>query len=163
MLGNLQELQLPMDLMTETNLSDIFGFFRKCHCPKLEKIFTQVGFLLISILSRYGIKRVSLSFSIWIAATKGTKDPSFKMFLRVPSGEPPLSCDFCSLKVTKMNNFKSSKNEIDLQYSNTWFWLLHKKWMFHSGRIIVLPCSWIFWRKHHPMQRLQYVWCFRRF
>lgn len=88
-LGNLQELQLLMDLMTETNLSDIIGFFKKCHCTKLQKIFIELPTC--------------------------SKDPSPEMYLKVPSGEElPGRCDFSSLRIIKMNNFNNYRSELEL-------------------------------------------------
>lgn len=74
-LPNLQVLQLIMELMTETNLSDVYGFFRNCHCPNLEKLFIELPI--------------------------GGKDPSLKMFLQM-SEEEPLGCDFSNLQTIKM-------------------------------------------------------------
>ncbi|XP_020275912.1 uncharacterized protein LOC109850322 [Asparagus officinalis] len=77
-----------MGIMTETSLSDIISFFKKCHCPKLEKVFIELS--------------------------AGTKDPALKIFLKAPSDEAPIICDFRSLKIVKMNNFNSYKNEMEL-------------------------------------------------
>ena len=41
---NLRELQLLMGMMTDDNLMDVFGFFRLCECPRLEKLFIEVGY-----------------------------------------------------------------------------------------------------------------------
>lgn len=40
---NLKELQLLMGMMTNDNLMDIYGFFRLCKCPRLEKLYIEVG------------------------------------------------------------------------------------------------------------------------
>ncbi|KAH7660874.1 RNI-like protein [Dioscorea alata] len=86
--NNLKELRMEMELMTETNLSDIYDFFRKCHCPNLD----QVSIELPNSCSR---------------------DPSLKIFLKV-SAEKPMDCELGKLKTVKMKSFKGHKNEMEL-------------------------------------------------
>lgn len=47
---NLVELQLLMAMMADSNLSDIYGFFKYCPCPRLEKLFFEVGRLLALLI-----------------------------------------------------------------------------------------------------------------
>ncbi|KAM0951502.1 putative FBD domain, leucine-rich repeat domain superfamily, F-box-like domain superfamily [Dioscorea sansibarensis] len=86
--NNLKELKMEMELMTETNLSDIYDFFRKCHCPNLSQVFIELpnGCL---------------------------RDPSLKIFLQV-SAEKPMDCELGKLKTVKMKCFKGHKNEMEL-------------------------------------------------
>ncbi|KAJ0980291.1 hypothetical protein J5N97_008546 [Dioscorea zingiberensis] len=85
--GNLKELKLIMEMMTETNLSDIQDFFRKCHCPNLDQVSIELP--------------------------TGLRDPSLKIFLQVPA-EESLDCDLGNLKTVKMRNYKGHKNEMEL-------------------------------------------------
>ncbi|XP_020591288.1 F-box/FBD/LRR-repeat protein At1g78750-like [Phalaenopsis equestris] len=82
---NLVELQLLMTMMADSNLSDIYGFFKYCPCPRLEKLFLELPM--------------------------STCDPSMSTFLLVPTEEPP-KVGFSSLKFVKMNGFKGHLNEM---------------------------------------------------
>ncbi|KAH0452988.1 hypothetical protein IEQ34_017312 [Dendrobium chrysotoxum] len=84
---NLVELQLLMAMMADSNLSDIYGFFKYCPCPRLEKLFVELPM--------------------------SACDPSVAMYLKVPREEPPKG-DFSNLKVVKMNGFKGHLNEMKL-------------------------------------------------
>ncbi|CAD5197385.1 unnamed protein product [Musa acuminata subsp. malaccensis] len=84
---NLRELQLLMGMMTDDNLMDIYGFFRLCQCPRLEKLF-------IELPTNMG-------------------DPFIEKYLVVSEEEPP-EVDFEYLKMIKINSFKGHSNEICL-------------------------------------------------
>ncbi|XP_039140148.1 putative F-box/FBD/LRR-repeat protein At3g23955 isoform X4 [Dioscorea cayenensis subsp. rotundata] len=86
--NNLKELRMEMELMTETNLSDIYDFFRKCHCPNLDQVSIELP-------------------------NNCSRDPSLKMFLKV-SAEKPMDCELGKLKTVKMKSFKGHKNEMEL-------------------------------------------------
>ncbi|KAK8921496.1 F-box/LRR-repeat protein [Platanthera zijinensis] len=84
---NLVELQLLMVMMAESNLWDIYGFFKYFPCPRLEKLFFELPM--------------------------NACDPSLTMYLEVPREEPPKGC-FSNLKFVKMNGFKGHLNEMQL-------------------------------------------------
>ncbi|KAK8970821.1 F-box/FBD/LRR-repeat protein [Platanthera guangdongensis] len=84
---NLVELQLLMVMMAESNLWDIYGFFKYFPCPRLEKLFFELPM--------------------------NACDPSLTMYLEVPREEPPNGC-FSNLKFVKMNGFKGHLNEMQL-------------------------------------------------
>ncbi|PKA53551.1 Putative FBD-associated F-box protein [Apostasia shenzhenica] len=86
-LPNLVELQLLMVMMTESNLSDIYTFFKLCPSPKLEKVFVELPM--------------------------NACDSSMKTYLEVPKEEPPKG-GFNNLKVVKMSGFKGHLHETEL-------------------------------------------------
>ncbi|PKA63680.1 F-box/FBD/LRR-repeat protein [Apostasia shenzhenica] len=83
-LPSLLELQLLMLVMADSNLSDIYSFFKLCPSPKLEKLFIELPM--------------------------NACDPSIKSYLEVPKEDPP-DGGFDHLKIVKMNGFKGHQNE----------------------------------------------------
>lgn len=84
---NLQELQLLMVVMTDSNLMDIYSFFRLCRCPRLEKLFIELPTYM--------------------------RDASMEIFLEVAEERPPGNC-FEQLETIKINSFKGHNNEMQL-------------------------------------------------
>ncbi|KAJ0983168.1 hypothetical protein J5N97_011423 [Dioscorea zingiberensis] len=85
---NLQELQLIVDSMTDESLDDIYGFFRLCPCPFLERLFIQLS-------GRKEEDPVHVNHAI-----KAMQGPQY--------------VDFNHLEVIKLTNFKGWGNEIRL-------------------------------------------------
>ncbi|KAG0480242.1 hypothetical protein HPP92_011100 [Vanilla planifolia] len=86
-LPKLVELQLLMLMMAQSNLSDIYSFFKYCPCPRLEKLFIELP----------------------VSAC----DPSMEMYLEVPMEDPP-GIGFDNLRILKLNGFKGHRNEVQL-------------------------------------------------
>ncbi|KAG6518269.1 F-box/LRR-repeat protein 13-like isoform X2 [Zingiber officinale] len=86
-LRSLREIQLVMGMMTDENLMDIYGFFRLCECPRLEKLFIELP--------------------------TNTRDPFVEKYLEISEEDPP-EVEFEYLKMIKISNFKDHSNEMRL-------------------------------------------------
>ncbi|KAH7675700.1 RNI-like protein [Dioscorea alata] len=86
-LPNLQELQLLMACMSIEYLTYIYGFFRLCPSPNVEKLFIQ--------LPKF-------------------HENKYRSSTPEPVVEEPSAVTFNHLKVIKMNNFKGCKSEMRL-------------------------------------------------
>ncbi|XP_039131350.1 uncharacterized protein LOC120267737 [Dioscorea cayenensis subsp. rotundata] len=86
-LPNLQELQLLMECISSEDLTYVYGFFRICPSPNVEKLFIQ--------LPKF-------------------HENEYHSSTQEPVVEEPSAITFNHLKVIKMNNFKGCKSEIRL-------------------------------------------------
>ncbi|MQL84457.1 hypothetical protein Taro_016969 [Colocasia esculenta] len=86
-LENLRELQMLMPYFDAEYLTYMYGFFRLCPSPSLEKLFVRLPKLL--------------------------EDPNTSS-AKAKITEPPEGVQFDNLKVVKINNFKGSRCEMEL-------------------------------------------------
>ncbi|XP_073008856.1 putative FBD-associated F-box protein At5g53635 isoform X1 [Typha latifolia] len=84
---SLTELELLMMMMTDSNLADIYGFFRLCRFPRLEKLFIELP--------------------------TSMRDPFVEKYLEVVEEESP-DDGLENIRMIKMNSFKGHYNEMRL-------------------------------------------------
>ncbi|XP_058089570.1 FBD-associated F-box protein At5g22730-like [Magnolia sinica] len=86
---NVQELQLLLTSICDDTLSYVYGFFRNCFFPSLEKLFIQVPAIeMIEMDEHYNTQRMVV--------------------------EEPSNCIFDNLKSIKITGFKGHRNEMRL-------------------------------------------------
>jgi len=109
-----------MMTMTESNVMDIWSFFRLCLCPGLEKLFIEVGFncselslISYTILFRNFFLKYGYDWQ-FLPHMNGTEESSYDENEQPPAGVFP------NLKVIKMNRFEGGQFHMLLVRTLLW-------------------------------------------